>query len=79
MCLSVSACVRACMRVCQLSKNQGIKVGNQMEEKSGKIKYLPHTCKRMGGWGITTQRMEPQVVENCGQLNLLMTTVIPEL
>lgn len=79
MCLSVSVCMCACMQACQLSNNQGIKVGNQMEEKRGKIKYLPHTYKRMGGKTVTTQRMEPQVVDSCGQLNLLMTAVIPEL
>lgn len=51
MCSSASVCACACMRVCQRSKNQRIQVGNQMEEKSGKIKYLPHTCKIMGGGG----------------------------
>lgn len=34
---------------------------------------------RVGGGTVTTQRMVPQVDESCGQLNLLMTTVIPEL
>lgn len=42
--INVRQCKRA--RACQLSKNQGIKVGNQMEEKSGKIKYLPRTRTR---------------------------------
>lgn len=77
--INVRQCKRA--RACQLSKNQGIKVGNQMEEKSGKIKYLPRTRAKEGGGGtITTRRMEPQAVSRAvGGWISLMTTVIPEL
>lgn len=81
MCASVNA--RACVRACQLSKNQGIKVGNQMEEKSGKIKYLPRTRAREeeggGDYNDPTYGTASRVERAAGGWISLMTTVIPEL
>lgn len=86
MCASVNARARACVRACQLSKNQGIKVGNQMEEKSGKIKYLPRTRAREegvegggGDYNDPTYGTASRVERAAGGWISLMTTVIPEL